>query len=160
MMTTVLNKIKVQPTWNKEQTQAGTARMMANQLLSAMTVLAKYGDEAIKEFDQSVRSRKIEYYKSLGVKTPIDLVKAQAEFETNVFGSEIEYWGDEKTAHLCYKTCGMWDAIEKYGELSKEQEEKMGEHFQTCVQNTAREFGFKGDVKFEGEECATVTYTK
>lgn len=155
---TVLQKTQVKPTWKPEQMQEMYCHMMANNFMAANQVLAKYGEETMKEFQTAQRQPMVEYYKKLNVKTPIEIIKAKAELETNIFGSKIEFWGDDKEAHLTYNSCGMWNAMQKCG-MSKEQEEKMGECFETCIKNFAQEFGLNGEVKFEGEK-ATVTLRK
>ena len=90
---------------------------------------------------------------------PLDLVRAKAEFETNVFGSKVEISGDEKTAQLKYISCGVWNAIQKGGKPSPEQKEKMMSCFTSATENMAKEFGFKGNLKFEGE-TPILTFSK
>ncbi|HEY9787565.1 MAG TPA: hypothetical protein V6D17_19410 [Candidatus Obscuribacterales bacterium] len=158
-MTTAV-KTTIKPTWNVQQVQEHATQMMATQWLTAYTVLSKHGEGAITEFENLLRKNQVEHYKKMGVKTPIDLVKAKAEFEANLFGSKIEIWGDEKEAFLTYSYCGMWEAMKKYGNMTKEQEEKMGGNFQNCVSKLAQEFGFNGEVKFESETCATIRFFK
>ncbi|SRR5579883_3187639 len=155
---TVLQKTQVKPTWKPEQMQEMYSHMMASQMMAAHAVLQKFGPEATQEFQTATRKPMVEYYKKLNVKTPIEIVKAKAELESNIFGSHIEFWGDDKEAHLTYLTCGMWNAMKKCG-MDKAQEEKAGEGFQMCVSNFAKEFGLQGEVKFEGEK-ATVTFRK
>ncbi len=82
-----------------------------------------------------------------------------AEQDANLFGSKIEITGDEAAATLTYNSCGMWNALKKVGNLTPEQEEKMGGSFQTCMQSLANEFGLKTDVKFANDTCA-VTFSK
>ncbi len=156
---TTLQKTQTKTTWKTEQIQELYSQMMANNFMAAMSVLCKHGEEAGKEFQTASRKPMVEYYKKLGVKTPIEIIKAKAELETNVFGSEIEFWGDEKEAHLTYNKCGMWEAMKKSGGMSCAQEDKMMEGFQTCVSEFAKEFGYTGEVKMEGEK-ATITIKK
>lgn len=156
---TTLQKTQTKTTWKPEQMQELYSQMMANNFMAAMSVLCKHGEEAGKEFQAASRKPMVEYYKKLGVKTPIEIIKAKAELETNVFGSQIEFWGDEKEAHLTYNKCGMWEAMKKSGGMSCAQEDKMMEGFQTCVSEFAKEFGYTGEVKMEGEK-ATITIKK
>lgn len=156
---TVLQKNQVKPTWKPEQMQQIFTQMTAGNFMSAMAVLCKHGEEATKEFQVLSRKPMIEYYKKLGVKTPIEIVKAKAELETNIFGSEIEFWGDEKEAHLTYNKCSMWEAMKKSGGMSCAQEEKMMQGFESCVKEFASEFGLTGEIKMEGEK-PTITFRK
>jgi len=156
---TVLQKTTVKTTWKPEQMQDLFSKMTANSFMAAMTVLCKHGEEATKEFQNLSRKPMYDYYKKLGVKTPIEIVKAKAELETNVFGSEIEFWGDDKEAHLTYNKCGMWEAMKKSGGMDCAQESKMMQGFETCVKEFANEFGLKGEIKMEGEK-PTITFRK
>lgn len=159
-MTTTLTKKTVETTWTPKQIQERATEMMAMQWMTAYGILCKHGETASKEFDTQLRRFKAEHYKKMGVKTPLDLVKAVAEFEANVFGSKIEIWGDEKEAHLSYNACGMWEAMKKLGQMTKEQEQKMEGQFEHCVTEFAKEFGFTATLKMEGDECCVITYKK
>lgn len=156
---TVLQKTQPKQTWKPEQMQELYSLMMANNYGAAMTVICKQGEQATKEFHTLSRKPMVEYYKKLGVKTPIEIVKAKSELETNVFGSQIEFWGDDNEAHLTYLRCGMWEAMKKAGVLTCEKEAKAMEGFETCVKEFAQEFGLKGEIKMDGEK-ATVTFRK
>ncbi len=156
-MTTTLQKTEVKPTWKLEQIQELNARIMADTMMAAMAVLGKQGEEAMNEFQTITRSHQTEYYKGLGVKTPLELIKAKAELETNVFGSKVEIRGTDNEAVLEYVHCAVWKAMQKH--ITKDQEAKMGEGMQHCVANFAKEFGYVGEVKFEGEK-ATITIRK
>lgn len=156
---TVLQKTQTKATWKPEQMQELYSQMMSNSFTSAMAVLCKHGEEAVKEFQTISRKPMIEYYKKLGVKTPIEIIKAKAELETNIFGSQIEFWGDDKEAHLTYNKCGMWEAMKKNGGMTCAQEEKMMQGFESCVKEFAKEFGLTGEIKMEGEK-PTITLRK
>jgi hypothetical protein len=152
-MTLTMSKTVVEPKWTTVQIQENIARVYGVQFITAMNIISKFGPEAVEEFQTEMRKHKIEHFKSLGVKTPAELVKAMAEFEVNVFGSKVEIWGDEKQAFLKYNSCAMWNAVQKYGKLTPKQEEEMGSKFEKCTQNLAKELGFKAESKFEGETC-------
>jgi hypothetical protein len=156
---TVLQKTTVKTTWKPEQMQEMFSKMMANNVMSAMTVLCKQGEEATKEFQTISKKPMYAYYKNLGVKTPIEIVKAKAELETNVFGSEIEFWGDEKEAHMTYNKCGMMEAMKKSGGMDCAQEGKMKQGMEACIKEFAQEFGLQSEIKMEGEK-PTITFRK
>ena len=159
MTTTAIKKTVVEATWTIHQVQTEAARTIGTQFATIMSILPQYGEKAVEDFRNAMQVKKLEHLKTLGVKTPFDLVKATAEFETNVFGSKIEIWGDEKEAGMTYLTCGMWEAMSKACTMTKEQEEKMGQNWGTCVSTMAAKLGFKANLEF-GEKTATVTYTK
>ncbi len=157
-MTTTATKIQTK--WDAKKTQEAAAKIVASLYVAAFQALAKTGNkEAYEEFENTVRQFKVNHYKQLGVKTPIDLVKAMAECEYNVFGSEIEISGDEKKAEIKHNTCGLWNAMQELGKFTPEQEEKLGQHFQQSLAKTAKEFGFNIDAKFEKDSCL-VTFSK
>jgi hypothetical protein len=152
-------KTTVHPTWTPERIREHTARIMATQYCATMSILSKYGEPAITEFDNATRSRKVEYYRSQGVKTPMDLIRTMAETEANIFGSNIEIWGEDNNASMTYNMCGMYNAMQKYCGLTKEQEEKMGTHFGNYIERLGREFGFTGSVTWE-QPGGTITFKK
>ena len=157
---TVIAKEQIKPTWKPEQLHEMYSHITANNMMVAMQVIGKHGEEAINEYKTASRKPMVEYYKKLGVKTPIEVIKAKAELEANIFGSVTEIWGDDKEAHLTYIKCGMWDAMKKCGGTGcAESEAKMVEGFKHCVSEFAKEFGLVGEVKFEGEK-ATITIKK
>lgn len=157
---TTIQKEQIKPTWKPEQLHEMYSHMMANNFMATMGVLGKHGEEAVKEFKTESRKPMIAYYKRLGVKTPIEIIRAKAELESNIFGSITEVWGDENEAHLTYLKCGMWEAMKKCGGHGcAETEAKMKEGFETCVREFAHEFGLKGEVKMDGEK-ATITIKK
>jgi len=157
---TTIQKEQIKPTWNTDKLHEMYSTITASNMLAAMSVLGKHGEEAMKEYKSATRKPMVEYYKKLGVKTPIEVIKAKAELEANIFGSVTEIWGDANEAHLTYIKCGMWDAMKKCGGMGcGESEAKMKEGFESCVKEFANEFGLKGEVKMEGEK-ATITLKK
>ena len=150
---TTATKTPVQAKWTPTQVQERTARLVAGNMLAAMQVLSKYGDQAITEFQDAARKYKVEYLKDMGVKTPFELVKALGEIDANIYGSKIEISGDEKEASLTYNACAMWNAIKEVGKLTPQQEEGMGSKFQACMTNLGNEFHLKTDLRFEGDTC-------
>jgi hypothetical protein len=156
---TTATKTPVQATWAPTKVQETTALMAASNCFAAHQALAKHGEEAVKEWQTAARQLRVEHLKSLGVKGAFDLAKAIAEQDANLFGSKIEISGDEKSATLTYLACGMWNAMKKLGKMTPEQETKMGEGFQSCMQATASEFGLKSNVQFEGTTC-TIGFDK
>ncbi len=155
---TTLQKTLIKPTWKAEEFHATNSKMAAKQMMVTMKVLAKHGEEIKKEWETEMRDSMKQYFVEKNVKTPIEFAQAKAELEANLYGSEVEVWGDDKEAHFTYKTCGMWKAMEACG-VTKEQMEKMSSGFESCVKNMAQEFGFQGELKFEGE-IPTITYRK
>lgn len=159
MSTAILQKTPVKAEWKIDKLHEETANAIARHFLATMATLGQYGPEAHQEFVKHMITSKVEHFKSLGVNTPIDLVKVMGEFESNIFGSKIEIVGDEKKAELTYNECACWAAMQRVGKMTPEQEEKMGQHFELQVKNLGEAFGFKGEVRFE-EPKAIVTFSK
>jgi len=155
---TVIQKEQIKQTWKSEQMHEMFAHISAHNMVAAMNVLGKHGgEEAVNEFKTATRNTMVEYLKKQGVKTPIEIVKAKAEIETNIYGSVIEISGDDKEAHLTYIKCGMWDAMSKAcGSTCSESKEKMMKGFESCVSEFAKEFGYTGEVKMNGEQATII----
>jgi hypothetical protein len=161
MTPTTATKTPIKASWNTQKTQEQVARAFAMHCMTTHATLSKYGEQAHKEHRNTLHKAEAEYLKSIGVRTPMDLVKAKAEFETNAFGSQIEIAGDENNAQLIYNQCAMWNAMQKYGKMTPEQREKMLPDFKACISEFAREFGFKGDMHIaDDKSTATLTFSK
>ncbi len=160
MTTAVLQKTPVEAKWNLSRVQQETAGAFARQCYSTVTTLSKSNPEILKEFEAVVAAQRVAYFKTLGVKTPIDLVTVMGEFESNVFGSKIKIVGDDSKASLEYEACACLNAMEKQlGKVSEEHQKMMGQHFQTICTLMAKEFGFKAEFKFE-EAPYVITFSK
>jgi hypothetical protein len=161
-MTTTMQKTEVKTTWPVTKLQTEVSAVFMRNMVETFKVLDKVGPEPLKQWYQAWTTMKVDYYKQQGVKTPLELVKAMAEFETNMFGSKMRFWGDEKQAGVEYETCGCWNALEAM-KLPKAEMDKLGAN---CAENTekmAREFGFTSEMKIgmnPGEPCCTLTFTK
>jgi hypothetical protein len=152
-------KTVVKATWPTAKTQAEAARAAASQCAAAIGVLSKLGEQALTDYKAAARKLRVAHLKEQGVKTPLELATAMAEFEANVFGSQIEVSGDEKSATLNYIACAMWDAMVKVTNMTPAEQEQAGKGFQTCMQDLANEFGLKADMQMAEKTCA-VTFTK
>lgn len=163
-MTTTATKTPVTASWNPTKVQEQTAEAFARNMQITMGVLAKLGPNAIQEFEKASTEDKLNHYRKLGVKTPIELAKAMAEFEVNVFGSKIKVWGDDKSASMEYEVCGCFNAMKRVGVINEKNEEEMGKGWEACLTRTAQGLGFsKVDIKYgnsESEPCAVVTFNK
>ncbi|MCA0314548.1 MAG: hypothetical protein LCH63_12025 [Candidatus Melainabacteria bacterium] len=159
MQTTAIKKTVVEATWNLAQVQQEAAREIGTQFATIMSILPQYGVKAVEEFRSAMQAKKLAHLHTLGIKTPYELVKATAEFETNVFGSKIEIWGDEKEAGMTYLSCGMWEAMNKVTTMTKEQQDEMAKGWETCVTTMATRLGYTAKLEMTETAC-TITYTK
>ena len=156
---TTATKTPIKATWPIAKVQAEAARAAATQCAAAFAVLPQLGEQAMTDYKAAGRKLRVAHLKEQGVKTPLELVTAMAEFEVNVFGSQIEITGDEKSATMTYEACAMWDAMQKVTNMTPAQQEEAGKGFQTCMQDLANEFGLKADMQMAEKTCA-VTFTK
>lgn len=159
MTITATKKTVVEATWTVTKIQAEAARVMGSQMATIMSVLPTYGEKAVQEFQTKMEAVKFAHLDTLNIKTPMQLVTALAEFETNVFGSKIEVWGSETEASMNYLACAMWEAMNKTCTMTKEQGEEMAKGWETCINSTAKHFGFTAKLEM-GEKTAVVTFTK
>lgn len=134
---------------------------MVRNMRVTFQILEKAGPEVLKEWYHAFTQMRIDYFKALNVKTPLELVKAQAEFDANVFGSDIKVWGDEKQAHLEYVSCGVFNAMQKAG-MPPAELEKMGKNCAETTQVFATAFGFNGEMKKPAQpgEPMILTFTR
>jgi hypothetical protein len=162
MIMTTIQKIKVQPTWDIKQIREKAACIAVTDLSTALVEMAKHGPEAVKHYQEAWTTNcKIEGARKHNVKTPMDLVKYLAEFEVNVFGSEIEMWGDEKIASYTYISCGCFNVCQAHGIMKPEMSEMFENFFKTSTEYMAKELGFKVEVKRETKESFPIfTFTK
>ncbi len=148
-MTTTATKTLVNASWTKERVQQETAETFAQHMATTMNVLCKLGHEVVEQHSKASTEAKVAHYKKLGVKTPIELVTAMAEYETNVMGSKIKVWGDDKQASMEYEVCACYNAMNKIGAINEKNSAEMGKGWETCMNATAKAFGFsKAEIKF------------
>lgn len=158
-MTTTMQKLEVKPTWTMSQVQHEVAMMKAQMCFTTSSVVEKFGKEAMTELNNKMTEMKIGYFTKLGVKTPMDLVKAMAEYEVNLLGSTIEVFGTDTEASLTFKTCAGWEATKKMMNPTPAQEQEMMARMTSYIETMGKHFGFTGTTKFEGEGL-TITFKK
>jgi hypothetical protein len=156
---TSATKTKVETNWTLTKVQEAASKAMTSQCLAVKNFIEKQGPGVFAEWQKVSIQPRVQHLKATGVKTPFELVKAMAEFETNVFGSKINIWGDDKLASLEYESCACWNNIQQMVKMTEEEGKKFGEMFNQSIELMAKEFGFKGQVAFEGEK-AVITFTK
>jgi len=157
---TTLTKTTITPTWSTSKIQEETARAIASNCLAAHQATSKAGEQVLNDYQTIARKFKVAHLKSLGVTNALELAKALAEMEVNLFGSKIDVSGDEKAATLTYNQCAMWEAIKKLNPMTPEQEQQMGAGFQNCMQSLAQELGLNATVKFENDNTCAISFAR
>jgi len=150
---------KVEKKWDTKKVQERTSEVLASMLVSAYQALSKAGGEAHVEFNKLLTEHKVNHYKQLGIKTPIELAHAIAENDHNLFGSEVEVSGDDKKATVKWNSCNMWNACEKLHKFTPEQQAKMGDQCMNTWKTIATDLGFKFEPSTD-KEVWQVTFTK
>ncbi len=148
MTSAIANKKLVEATWKTTCIQEAATMAMVNSCAATMAALDKAGPEAFKIWQQATVANRVAFLKERKAATPLEIVTAIAEFETNVFGSKINIWGDDKEAHLEYIECACYLAMQKCGQMDKTKHEKMAENWTTMNQEIAKVFGLKGAIDF------------
>lgn len=161
-MSTTLQKTEVKTTWPVTKIQEEVAASMMRNMALTFKVVEKAGPQVLKDWYQAFTTMKVDYYRQQGAKTPVDLVRIMSEFETNLFGSKIRFWGDDKQAGLEYEVCGCWNAMGKAG-VTEADFEKMSASCAESMNHLAKEFGFTVEMK-KGEKpsepCFAMTFTR
>jgi hypothetical protein len=150
---------KVEAKWDVQKRNNAAAKAAAGNMLATFAVLQHVTPEQKEQYENTVRANKVQLLKSFGVNSPLDLVKAMAELDANLYGSQVAIAGDDNKAELTYETCAVWNAMKEIGNFTKEQEQQMGQGFEACSAKTIKEFGYKSETKFDGDR-ATVTISR
>jgi hypothetical protein len=159
LMTTVVAGTKVEAKWDAQKRQEVTARIAAANCLAVQNLLQKVTPELKEQYENQAREYKVQAFKKIGVRTPLELVQAMAEVDANVYGSKVEISGDDTKAQIKFEQCAVGKAIQEVGNLNQEQMKKMFEGMDACAQKTAKEFGFKAETRVQND-TAEITFSK
>lgn len=162
MSNATVQKSTVKPSWTVDKFQAEASNTLTGNMIVTTRILQAASPELLSQVRREWAKLKIEYFRGQGVKTPLDLVRVWTEFETNLFGSKMQFWGDENQAHVEYEECGCWAVVENIA-ASELEKETMSEGWAEITQLLAQEFGFTGTERIgtePGEACCTITFTR
>lgn len=152
-------KTQIKPTWTQEKLQEVTSHTIVNNYIGVTKLLEKVSPELRHEFRTLMSGMKANYYKSLNVKTPMELATAMAEFDANIFGSKVVVSGDNNKATIEFETCGCWSLMQQHSCFTPSMGESMGECYKTSVDLISKELGFKGVVEMT-EKSAVIHISK
>jgi tRNA nucleotidyltransferase/poly(A) polymerase len=132
--------------------QESAIKMSAVRIADHLDFLENHHDKKehrkeIEALDKLSAERKAEMMKGCGVKTPLELVRHIAEYETNMHGATVSIEGDDSVATLFNEKPTVWLEAKKLVKMNKEQEEKMHHHYKTWMHDLANAFGFKVKVE-------------
>lgn len=161
MNTVAISKSKGTATWTKNEMQEQISVALVGHMLAAVRLLEGHPDIAAAVRKEWARL-KVENFCQQGVRTPLDLVRVWTEYETNMFGSKMQFWGDEKQAYVEYYDCGCWSALERTN-ASETDKKAMCKFWEEITRLLAEEFGFIGEEKIGSEPdeaYCTITFTR
>ncbi len=161
MTTAIIQKTVVEPSWTRIKVQEEASSAVTGQMFATTRILASAAPELLSQIRQEWSKLRVEYFRAQGVRTPLDLVRAWAEYDANMFGSTLRYWGDEKQAHVEYNHCACWSVLEHLTSAESEQA-SMSTGWAQITQMLATQFGFTGSEKIgtePGESCCTLTFS-
>ena len=158
-MTTAI-QTKITANWTKEKLQEVSSNSIVNNYIAVTKMFEKISPELRLEFRTMMAEMKVNYYKSLNVKTPMDLAKAMAEFDANVFGSVVIIKGEENKVAIEFESCGCWTKMQKHSCFSQEMGASLAECFQISIDLITKEMGFKGNVEFTSDSKAIIHISK
>jgi hypothetical protein len=160
-MTAIVAGTKVEAKWDAQKRQEVTAHAVAGQILAIMNVLQKVAPEYKEQFENQVRDFRVQAFKKIGVKTPLELAKAMAEFDANIYGSKVAISGDDNKAQITFEQCAVGKAVQELGKFTPEQMAKMFDGMEACMQRTTKEFGFNAQTLIEKDkEIVVVTISR
>lgn len=157
-MTTAV-KEQIKASWTQKQLQEVTSQAMVNNYIAINKMFEKITPELRLEFRTMMAGMKAAHYKSLNVKTPLELARVMAEFDANVFGSSVIISGDDSKATIEYETCGCWSMMQKHSCFTPAMGESLGECFKTSIELITKELGLKGHVEMT-EKSAVIHISK
>jgi len=159
-MTTSLQKQPIKQSWPIEKIQEA-ARHFAGFIISDKLLLLENSPQAADPLCEQSAERKAELFKSLGVKTPMDLVRHMAEFEVNLFGAQASISGDDNKAVLFNEKPAAWLEAKKIANMSPEQEKEMQKHHEQWLKNLAEKLGFSVEVDMAADRNSeTLTFSR
>lgn len=152
-------KEQIKATWTTKELQETVSKVLVNNYMINTKMFEKLTPELRNEWYDMIAESKANHYMSLNVKTPLELVKAMAEFESNVFGSKIIISGDDHKATMEYEECGCWNMMQKSTCFTPEMGEKLGNCFKTMTEHLSKKFSFQHELVMD-EKGAKITFIK
>ncbi len=84
-------------------------------------IRSRWGNEAIRLYDEAVAHDYALCLKGRGITSPIDFVRTLAIHAVNVYGSQVEIEGDDTHATFECKSCGVCWAAKDMRDVAKKQ---------------------------------------
>jgi len=161
MTTSAKNKQTVKADWPIQKIQEEITKTIASKIVSRLTMLEEDQEAAVEQHEKISAEQVAEGFKKCGVKTPLDLVKHMAEHEANLFGAQVEYAGDDKSATLFNLKPTMWLEAKKMAKMTSEQEQMMHEQYENWQENLAEALGFTAEVEITNNgNSSQITFSK
>jgi predicted RNA-binding protein Jag len=160
-MSEVEPKHSVKPQWTLGQVRHEAARMAAGTIVARMKMMEKVSPAQIKRFVKVSAKEKAKFFKSCGVKSPLDLVKFMAEHEVNMFGAKARIAGDENQALLINEKPTVWLEAKRLAAMNEKQEKAMTRQYETWMKELGSALGFSTRVQITKHGLgSTITFAQ
>lgn len=138
---------QVRPTWDVRKIQEAATMLVAHKIASRIQVIERCAGNEVEKMEKSSALLKAQMLKDCGVKTPMDLVNHLAEFEANMFNSQVSIGGTDKNAFIVNERPTVWLEAKRIANFSKEQESRMQQHYKEWMEYLAEALGFQATVE-------------
>lgn len=144
-------KTLIKPNWTIEKLQEVTSHVIINNVMIINKLMEKLTPELRQEFHLMMLNMKVDYFRSLNIKTPMDLAIGIAEYDTNVWGSKVHLEGEPNKVTVEIETCGCWNLIQKHPCFTPNLGINRGECHKKVLGIITEELGFKGNIEITDE---------
>ncbi len=96
-------------------------------------VARKLGKKGLREFQDLGARQVAATFKKIGLEKPEDVALAIATNDKNLFGSQVEVFGDDECAEIKRSRCGLLEGAKSFARVGASLIAK--EHCKTCVES-------------------------
>ncbi len=154
-------KQSVKANWPIQKIQQEMTRIIASKIITRLRFMENGNEAFIEKFEKISAEQVANAFKKSGVKTPLDLVEHMAERAANLFGAQVQYAGDARSATLFNEKPTVWLEAKKNANMNVKQEQLMHKHYENWQRDLASAFGFSAKVEITNNgDSSIVTFTK
>jgi hypothetical protein len=147
MSTTIENKQTIKADWQATKLQSEVLKSVATLYDTLETILssAVENEKVIAEVNKTILINK-NYYSSLAIETPTDLVKAIAEYTTNVLGIKVSTVTTPAKATIVFEGGSVVSKLATINKLQEEAAEKLVVAYKNGLADLGAVYGFVTEV--------------
>jgi hypothetical protein len=159
IMSTILeNKKTITPEWQSAKVQAEVLKSVASIFASLDKVLPKDNPQIIAEVKKILLINK-EYYSTLPIKSPIDLVNAIGEYTVNVLGIKVAITDEISQASIVFEGGTLATKLAAINAVPPSEVPSVLESFKNGIVELGTQFGFKTEIT-SAEPDFIITFKK